>query len=90
MSLRVPTILQTTEVTFDLQDEQVEPHFMPSDPESNPQLGDGVWRPWVTVADEVRGPGGYETRREQRLSRDALDLYNRFKENRFNRFNPLQ
>ena len=31
----------------------MEPRYPAYDPESDPQLGDGVWRPWIKSEDEL-------------------------------------
>ena len=55
------------------KDEQVQPRYPAYDPESDPQLGDGVWRPWIKSEDELGD-----------LSQEEREAYLQVAEDKFN------
>lgn len=57
----------------DYYDVQVAPRYPAYDPESDPQLGDGVWRPWIKSEDEL---GDFSIAEKEAYLQIAHDKFN--------------
>ena len=66
------------------KDAQVEPRYPAYDPESDPQLGDGVWRPWIKSEDEL---GDLSEEDRQAYLQAAEDKFNHVDESERRKLN---